>query len=75
MSKCTMLSKQFKWFPDVRALPTTICNPMVFYKTVVPQNIEQLNTIALKAVKKAEKDAKEAVEHADNEFNCKSKCI
>ena len=67
--------KQFKWSLDVRTPPTTMHNPLVFYETIVQWNIEQSNGIALKAVKKAEKDAKEAVEHADNEFNSKRKCV
>ena len=68
-------NKQFKWSLDVRAPPTTMHNPQVFYETILVQwNIEHSNGIALKAVKKAEKDAKEALEHADNEFNSKRKC-
>ena len=42
---------------------------------MVQWDIEQCNAIALKAAKKAEKDAIEAVEHADNELDSKRKCI
>ena len=48
---------QFKWFPDIRTPPTTMCNPLVFYKTMGQWSIEQSNAIASKAAKKAEKDA------------------
>ena len=50
-------------------------NPLVFYKTVVQWNIEQSNTMGSKAAKKTEKDTKEAVEHADNEYDSKRKCV
>ena len=52
-----------------------MCNPLVFYKAVVQWNIEPSNTIVLKAAKKAEEDAKEAAECADNEFNIERKCV
>ena len=37
--------KQFKWFRDVRSPPTTMCNPIIFYKTMVQWDIEQSNAI------------------------------
>ena len=37
--------------------------------------MEQSNAIATKAVKKAEKDAKEAVEQANNDFTSKRKSV
>ena len=42
---------------------------------MVQQNIEQSNARVSKAAKKNEKDAKESVEHADNEFDSKRKCV
>ena len=37
--------------------------------------MEQSNARAIKAVKKAEKDAKEAMEQANNDFTSKRKCV
>ena len=47
--------QQFKWYPKGQGPPSSICNPLVFYKSVVQHNMEQSNTIATKAAKKAEK--------------------
>ena len=42
---------------------------------MVQCNMEQSSAIATKAVKKAEKDAKEAVEQVNIEFTSKRKCV